>query len=327
MSARNASSNPVIAFGNTSVDLNRMIVERDGVVTDLSRREVLILQTLLDAAETTVAAQDIYRVAWETRGAPEGRALTFAMRRLRTKIEMDVKNPQYLLTVRGVGFRLVGATVLPNTVPQKTIHPEDVSRRKPTDDFVGRVQEMGVIDDFLHTQTRLLTVSGPGGAGKTRLVLESLYRQTEHIAVVLDLVDCTCKTDVLLLFSQRLGMVQQTSTDWAAGVKRIVSTVGHLHLRVLVLDNVDRCIEAVRELIETAIDTETSIQFLVTSRELLRLAEEQTLRVGPLSPQEAEELFVRRAYRSTGMPSLSANQSTALKEISSELAECPSPLS
>ena len=140
---------------------------------------------------------------------------------------------------------------------------------------------------------------------------------------MLDLVDCTCKTDVLLLFSQRLGMVQQTSTDWAAGVKRIVSTVGHLHLRVLVLDNVDRCIEAVRELIETAIDTETSIQFLVTSRELLRLAEEQTLRVGPLSPQEAEELFVRRAYRSTGMPSLSANQSTALKEISSELAECP----
>ena len=76
MSWANTSTLPEVLFGSVCADLGRMIVENNGTVTDLSRREVLILQTLLDADEATVSAQDIYRAAWETRGVPEGRALT-----------------------------------------------------------------------------------------------------------------------------------------------------------------------------------------------------------------------------------------------------------
>lgn len=323
MSWANTSTLPEIMFGTVCADLGRMIVDNDGTVTDLSRREVLILQTLLDADEATVSAQDIYRAAWETRGIPEGRALTFAMRRLRSKIEEDVKNPQYLLTVRGLGFRLVGAIRREKVMPTLSVAPDDIGLRKPRDLFIGRLEERRDIQKFLDTTRPLLTVSGPGGVGKTRLVLEVLSVQDEVPSIVLDLVDCASKMDFLLAFSQRLGMVQQTTTDWESGLKRLVSTLRESSFSTLVLDNVDRCTDAVREMISEAIQEAVSVQFIVTSRSVIRLAEEQVLRLGSLSFQDAKSLFVQRAYRQGEVPKWSVKQREALEEISRELAGCP----
>ena len=138
----------VFMLGSNLIDLGLMRVQTDSDEWMLSAREARILEVLYKAKGDTVETNAIYRFAWSDRGAVEGRPLTFAMRRLRQKLEVNPKKPQYLLTVRGIGFRLVGASEH-LALQEQALQRDSLFERNPDDDFVGRNPESEELLHFL----------------------------------------------------------------------------------------------------------------------------------------------------------------------------------
>ena len=80
-------------------------VRRDDQVLSLTRREILILQSLHARAGEVVTRADLFRMAWEESHVPNSRTIDQTISQLRKRIERDSKNPQIILTVYGVGYR------------------------------------------------------------------------------------------------------------------------------------------------------------------------------------------------------------------------------
>ncbi|MDQ0466052.1 two-component system phosphate regulon response regulator OmpR [Caulobacter ginsengisoli] len=92
----------VLTMGRCAFDSGRGELTRDGAPIRLTEAEVELLRTLARAANAPV---DRWELARDTADA-SGRAVDVQVTRLRRKIEDDPKNPRYLQTVRGVGYRL-----------------------------------------------------------------------------------------------------------------------------------------------------------------------------------------------------------------------------
>ncbi len=103
---------------------------------------------------------------WGYDGAVRSRTVDTTMRRLREKLEARPADPQYLLTVYGVGYRFAGASPAPAQAPARPALPGSRGT------FVGRTEEAEQIARQIAQGARLQTVVGAGGLGKTRLALQ-----------------------------------------------------------------------------------------------------------------------------------------------------------
>ncbi|HEY3182522.1 MAG TPA: BTAD domain-containing putative transcriptional regulator [Gaiellaceae bacterium] len=157
----------------------------------------------------------------------------------------------------------------------------------PPTPLVGRERELAEAAQMFRSGVRLVTLTGPGGIGKTRLALE-LARQLEPElpdgAVLVRLATVLDPALVPDAFAQAVGV-----PDADADALR-----DHLRTRSLLvlLDNFEQLLPAapfLSELLEAA----SRLRLLVTSRAVLRIAGEQEYPVPPLD--EAEELFAARA--------------------------------
>jgi predicted ATPase len=161
------------------------------------------------------------------------------------------------------------------------------------DAFVGRAVELTAIIDALHDPgSRLLTLTGPPGVGKTRLALEA----TRRLAALLP--DEIIAVDLAPLRSPLLVLPAIAA---AAGLRE--SAAGGLLVRlgarlasrpaVLLLDNFEHLLAAV-PVVSDLLEASGDVRLLVTSRESLRVRGEQALPVPPLAtPPLASEMNVR----------------------------------
>lgn len=95
-----------VCLGEVRVDLDGHVIVRDGKRTGLTRQETRLLATMLRYANQPVARETLLRQAWGFARGAETRTLDYCVAMLRRKIEDDPANPKYLLTVRGVGYKL-----------------------------------------------------------------------------------------------------------------------------------------------------------------------------------------------------------------------------
>jgi two-component system response regulator RegX3 len=77
-----------------------------GVQTHLSRREFDLLAVLLSPARRVRTRDELIDLLWPDRYLSDSRTLDTHIHRLRAKLEPDPAEPQYIVTVRGVGFRI-----------------------------------------------------------------------------------------------------------------------------------------------------------------------------------------------------------------------------
>lgn len=103
----------VVRLGPVTIDRNRYRVLRDGVHVHLSNREFQLLLTLLDAGGSVIRRGDLLDQVWGGEWIGDPRTLDVHVRGLREKLEPDTTRPQLILTVRGVGYRLVTANEIP----------------------------------------------------------------------------------------------------------------------------------------------------------------------------------------------------------------------
>lgn len=94
------------AFGSVSVDFVRREVTVDGIPTHLSRKEFDLLAALLSPAQRVRSRDELIDLLWPDTYLTDTRTLDTHIHRLRSKLEPDPTDPHYIVTVRGVGFRI-----------------------------------------------------------------------------------------------------------------------------------------------------------------------------------------------------------------------------
>lgn len=97
----------LVRLAHVAVDRARYRVTVDDQEVHLSQREYNLLIALLDAQGAAVKRGDLVDLVWGEEWIGDPRTLDVHMRWLREKLERDPSNPELLLTIRGVGYRLV----------------------------------------------------------------------------------------------------------------------------------------------------------------------------------------------------------------------------
>ena len=167
--------------------------------------------------------------------------------------------------------------------PLKTISNTNLPR--PASSFVGRERELTELVAMLQDSARLVTLSGPGGSGKTRLAIEAATELVPAFKAGVFWVGLAALRDPALV----TGTIAQT----LGAKKGLAEQVGEREL-LLLLDNFEQVVEAAPEL-ANLLEACPKVRLLVTSRELLRVRGEVEYPVRPLAEREAVELFCTRA--------------------------------
>jgi two-component system response regulator RegX3 len=97
---------PDVAFGSVVVDFVRREVTVGGERTHLSRREFDLLSVLLTPVRRVRTRDELIDLLWPDRFLSDSRTLDTHIHRLRAKLEPDPADPRFIVTVRGVGFRI-----------------------------------------------------------------------------------------------------------------------------------------------------------------------------------------------------------------------------
>jgi two-component system response regulator RegX3 len=122
---------PTAEFGTVSVDFVRREVSVNGIKTHLSRREFDLLAVLLSPARRVRTRDELIDLLWPDRTLSDSRTLDTHIHRLRAKLEPDPTEPQFIVTVRGVGFRMEPGDVA-DTAPSSAA-PGPASTTAPSD--------------------------------------------------------------------------------------------------------------------------------------------------------------------------------------------------
>ncbi|GAA4560410.1 BTAD domain-containing putative transcriptional regulator [Pseudonocardia xishanensis] len=155
--------------------------------------------------------------------------------------------------------------------------------------FVGRDADVTRLRELLDT-ARLVTLVGPGGAGKTRLAREAAPAATVAELAPLTGPDQLVETVLAAVGTPELVIRQEEHTD---AVDRLVAAVGGREL-TLVLDNCEHLVHAAAGLAGTLLDRCAAVRILATSREPLAVPGERLHPVEALDETAAVRLFVDR---------------------------------
>ncbi|WTU07447.1 LuxR C-terminal-related transcriptional regulator [Streptomyces sp. NBC_00075] len=158
--------------------------------------------------------------------------------------------------------------------------------------FVGRKREVAEVRRVLAT-ARLLTLTGVGGMGKTRLGLEVAAESRKEFADgawVVDLAPVRVPSAVADTLAAALGVPDM-------GTRPVLEQLtGYLAGRhaLIVLDNCEHLVDACAELAKTLLPAAAGLRMVATSRQTLGITGEHVFTVPPLPPDEAVELLRTR---------------------------------
>ncbi len=173
--------------------------------------------------------------------------------------------------------------------------------RAPVTSFVGREPDLERIDELLAT-ARLVTLVGPGGAGKTRLAGEALARWVDRVdggVWMVELAPVTAEVEIVPAALAALGLREGAVLDRPGatlrdGLERLIDALFDRDT-ILFLDNCEHLIGAAAALADTLLGACPGLRIVATSREPLAIAGENLVPVTPLGDDPAVELFLDRA--------------------------------
>ncbi|WP_273733855.1 ATP-binding protein [Mycolicibacterium septicum] len=233
--------------------------------------------------------------------------ISLGSRRLR-----DIAKPVDVYQVHAAGLR----TEFP---PLNTNSSGPGNLRAPTTNLIGREADLTELDTVLKSH-RLVTLTGVGGVGKTRLALEVASRSLEAFpdgAYVIELAAVGDPTAVPDSVAAVLGITQQAGLT----VTESIAAALQGRSRFLVFDNCEHVLNAAADLIEMILAQSSAVTVLATSREGLRLKDEQLWPVASLAIDDgpgsaAAALFIDRARAVSPRASFTAPaEAAAIVEI------------
>jgi non-specific serine/threonine protein kinase len=273
-------------FGAFDLQPDKRRLLKDGATISLRPRAFDLLAALVDRAGHLLTKDELLDQVWPKMVVEEA-ALHVQVSALRKVLGADA-----ITTVSGRGYQF--------TLPVTTGDGEANRASKPKHNlpyqltsFIGREQEIAQLVELV-TANRLVTLTGAGGAGKTRLALEVAAQVVESCPDGVWLVELASLSDaslVLQTLARALGLTEQPG-------KRLIDTIAdHLASKrlLLMLDNAEHLLDACVQLVDRILRCSSSVVMLVTSRQRLGLAGERTYRVPSLTvPDRTEQLAPER---------------------------------
>ena len=204
--------------------------------------------------------------------------------------------------------------------------------------FVGRGQELSEVERLL-AGTRLLTLTGPGGTGKTRLALQGAAAGLEQFPQGAWLVELAPVTDPQIVVQVVANVLTVRETSGRSLLEALIDYLRYKSL-LLVLDNCEHLIEACAQLADNLLHACPNLKILASSREALGIAGEVAFRVPSLSlppasfkagshsladleQSEAVRLFVERAQAVSPAFCLEQENAPAVAQICRRLDGIP----
>ena len=196
--------------------------------------------------------------------------------------------------------------------------PLELQLEAPETELVGREQELAAVQELLaDPDVRLVTLTGPGGTGKTRLALAAATAAAAEFpggAILVELETLTDASLVLAAVAERLG-----SSD--ADIESLAGQLAETR-PLLVLDNFEHVLPAAAQ-IAALVAAAPEAKVLVTSRAPLRVRAEREHPVPPLEPAAAVELFLERAREARPGYEPEGEDADAVPEICARLDGLP----
>jgi len=240
----------------------------------------------------------------------------------------DLAEPEHI-------FQLTHPALRSDLPPLATLSERPNNLATQTSEFLGREIQLSAIRDLLDADgVRLLTLTGPGGIGKTRLALQAAANQIDRFEHGVYFVDLSSVRDRDAVFQAVLRAVAVSATTDEPPLQVLKHELRARQL-LLLLDNFEQVVEAadgVAELLRHC----PELKALVTSREALRVRGEHLLTVPPLAlpaagerasdllaGYEAVRLFAERAREAQPRFALTDENAVAVAEICARLDGLP----
>lgn len=313
------SSRETFRFGDFDLDVSAYELRFQGRAVQIERRPMDLLVMLVERRGQLVSRRDIVELLWGQDVFVEVEpGINTVIWKIRGALGDSADHPTFVETVSGRGYRFVAPVdVMAQSPPQAsattTAAPEplpDTRRHNlPAEltSFVGRRMELIALPGVI-ASSRLVSLTGAGGVGKTRLAVRLASRLVDEFrdgVWLVDLAPLSAPDLIAPTIATTLGIregPQRPARD---------ALLDGLRSRqlLLVLDNCEHVIGACAELVQTLLHHAPTVRILATSREALGVPGETICRVPSLSiPEalalvrhdalldiEATQLFVERA--------------------------------
>jgi predicted ATPase/DNA-binding winged helix-turn-helix (wHTH) protein len=324
-------------FGQFTLDAEKGCLLKAGEEVKLRPKVYEALKYLVEHPGRLIGKQELMQAVWPDSFVTDD-SLVQCMLELRRALDdraqillKTVPRRGYIFTSEVIQRSQKAERFVPDAFGLSDVKPQPspaIARARhdlpsPRTSFIGREQQVQEAKELLlRPDVRLLSITGPGGAGKTRLAIAVAGAIANQFPAGVTFVNLSSITHPELV---------ATALADALAIQQIVGrTVPQLigdRLRnsepfLLVLDNFEQVLPAATVLAET-LDACPSLKILVTSRSRLRIYGEQEFPAVPLARDSAMELFAQRAASVRPDFALTPENQDAVQEICSRLDGLP----
>jgi non-specific serine/threonine protein kinase len=269
-------------FGSFELQSDNRRLLKDGAAISLRPRAFDLLAALVERAGHLVTKDQLLDQVWPKMVVEEA-ALHVQVSALRKVLGADA-----ITTVSGRGYQFTLPVTKGDGQADRASKPKHNLPYQLTS-FIGREQEIAQLEELV-TANRLVTLTGAGGAGKTRLAIEVASRLTDAFPDGVWLVELAALSDPRLV-PQAVAQALEVKEQPARPVVETLSD--HLASKklLLVLDNAEHLLEACVQFVNLILRRSPDVAVIVTSRERLGMAGELTYRVPSLTVPSSGDTF------------------------------------
>lgn len=270
-----------LRFDRFTVIPGERLLTRDGVPVEIGGRSFDLLLALVEQPGRMVPKRELLRRVWPG-VIVEDAVLRFHMARLRKALNDGRGGARLIATQVGVGYAFVGVVRRDEAAAVVASRPSgarpDASLPARLDRMIGRERDLAALVERV-AATRLLTIVGPAGVGKTSLAIEIAHELDARFAHGADFIDLAAVSDpagLAAAIAQALGVEPDADGATAA-------LLDHLRgqRRLLVLDTCEHLVQAAADLVEQIAATAPEVHVVATSRQALRARNEHVHRLAP----------------------------------------------
>lgn len=310
-------------FAGFTLDVVKGCVRKGDEEIKLRPKVFDMLKYLVENSGRLIGKQELIEAVWPDAFVTDDSLVqcTIELRRA-----LEDRTHTLLKTVPRRGY-LFAASVSKSVATAEPAAEKLLTKRRnlpvPRTSLIGREQQVAQATDLLlRRDLRLLSLTGAGGAGKTRLAIAIAEAIADHFPAGVQFValaSITNPTLVAAALAQALDLQQVANRTIPQLLAERLEGAGPF---LLLLDNFEQVLPAASLVAET-LELCPPLKILVTSRACLRIYGEQEFPVAPLAQNSAMELFAQRAAAVWPGFAITSENAPAIQEICSRLDGLP----